>query len=55
MAKRKGKKGPLVYMSLESGFYMAEKAIQKVTPEFIALVRTIIKENLASLKELAKH
>ncbi len=34
---------------------MVEKKTQKVTPEFLALVRTIIKENLASLKELSKH
>jgi len=27
----------------------------KVTPEFLALVRTIIQQNIESLKELAKH
>ena len=27
----------------------------KVTPEFLALVDSIIKENIISLKKLAKH
>jgi len=34
---------------------MTEKQPKKVTPEFIALVKTIIKENAVSLKKLAKH
>ncbi len=33
---------------------MTEKK-KEVTPEFLALVDTIIHENLESLKELAKH
>ncbi len=34
---------------------MTEKQSKKVTPEFLALVDTIIKENIVSLKKLAKH
>ena len=35
---------------------MARKATaRKVTPEFMELLRSVIKENLPSLKELAKH
>lgn len=34
---------------------MVEKQTKKVTPEFLALVDTIVKENINSLKKLAKH
>ena len=37
------------------GIAMKTKTTQEVSPAFLALVRTIIQQNLESLKELAKH